>query len=488
MVFSIVLVVRMSSCVDPIADSTTTSLDSPSPSATHVNSASSTTADKSTQRGLPVDVVDGTGVTSSLGSTPSPLTAHSENHSPPVIPARTSSNSPVPSSNVSPLSGPTVIDASTFQPDSKANGKPGSRSGSIASSRRLRKARSSSNANTQGRGIEGIPTETIAGKSKKRGVPKFLSILKCCSFHENANKAETSEKVVPADQVKVMRQTRENQTAPVIKPNASAENSSAEETKEVDGGNTGGPPYSAHTPAAQSKAMSQPAHNGPPAEKVELQNDPGSNLNEKQDFRNPVAQDEPPPALLASHAGTARDDPAAPVHPSGPIAANDREGVASSQAYTSDTMAAQEAIGKDPAPQRGTGDTDVIMGEASPTAPLPGEQSKSPEVRSEGQLPISLPPPPPRAPQNQAAVGVGRSQPNAAAPSERPTWLLPPLQPRFQGKKCLVLDLDETLVHSSFKVCSQKCATYAASNVDRRCTKLISQSRLRSRVSITTCT
>lgn len=37
---------------------------------------------------------------------------------------------------------------------------------------------------------------------------------------------------------------------------------------------------------------------------------------------------------------------------------------------------------------------------------------------------------------------------------ERQQWLLPPLAPRFEGKKCLVLDLDETLVHSSFKVCS----------------------------------
>lgn len=33
-------------------------------------------------------------------------------------------------------------------------------------------------------------------------------------------------------------------------------------------------------------------------------------------------------------------------------------------------------------------------------------------------------------------------------------WLLPPIAPRFEGKKCLVLDLDETLVHSSFKVLS----------------------------------
>lgn len=39
-----------------------------------------------------------------------------------------------------------------------------------------------------------------------------------------------------------------------------------------------------------------------------------------------------------------------------------------------------------------------------------------------------------------------------AAGKDRQQWLLPPLRPEFEGKKCLVLDLDETLVHSSFKV------------------------------------
>ena len=46
---------------------------------------------------------------------------------------------------------------------------------------------------------------------------------------------------------------------------------------------------------------------------------------------------------------------------------------------------------------------------------------------------------------------------------ERQQWLLPPLAPRFEGKKCLVLDLDETLVHSSFKVCGPVFAVKVSS-------------------------
>ncbi|KAG1470574.1 hypothetical protein G6F56_002607 [Rhizopus delemar] len=38
------------------------------------------------------------------------------------------------------------------------------------------------------------------------------------------------------------------------------------------------------------------------------------------------------------------------------------------------------------------------------------------------------------------------------AESENSVWLLPPLSIEDQEKKCLVLDLDETLVHSSFKM------------------------------------
>lgn len=40
---------------------------------------------------------------------------------------------------------------------------------------------------------------------------------------------------------------------------------------------------------------------------------------------------------------------------------------------------------------------------------------------------------------------------NGGGDAAQPQYLLPPLAPSQKGMKCLVLDLDETLVHSSFK-------------------------------------
>lgn len=67
-----------------------------------------------------------------------------------------------------------------------------------------------------------------------------------------------------------------------------------------------------------------------------------------------------------------------------------------------------------------------------------------------------LPPPPPLpAPESGKDSTNAQQESTTADPvEEKQQWLLPPIEPRFHGKKCLVLDLDETLVHSSFKVCS----------------------------------
>jgi RNA polymerase II subunit A small phosphatase-like protein len=65
---------------------------------------------------------------------------------------------------------------------------------------------------------------------------------------------------------------------------------------------------------------------------------------------------------------------------------------------------------------------------------------------------VDLPPPPPLE-QRQDVVQKQTSEMSEA--SELQKYLLGPIAPRFKGKKCLVLDLDETLVHSSFKVCAR---------------------------------
>lgn len=93
-----------------------------------------------------------------------------------------------------------------------------------------------------------------------------------------------------------------------------------------------------------------------------------------------------------------------------------------------------------------SGDEDVSMPDASPEAPqaVPvAPQSDEPQQRT-------IPPPPPGpGPAAVAPLPVFEPGPDA---QDAQKWLLPPVALEHKGRKCLVLDLDETLVHSSFKV------------------------------------
>jgi RNA polymerase II subunit A small phosphatase-like protein len=144
-----------------------------------------------------------------------------------------------------------------------------------------------------------------------------------------------------------------------------------------------------------------------------------------------------------SHPVTARDQllPAAPQE-SGPSPTSVTAVVAQVPARTSLTRV---TTGPD-----STGNQENAEGDAriENTDPLPDEKEASPDAaprREEVAKPVLPPPPPvPQAAPSQEAV------PETSDAKQQ--WLLPPIAPRFKGKKCLVLDLDETLVHSSFKV------------------------------------
>ncbi|KFH46413.1 Phosphatase-like protein [Hapsidospora chrysogenum ATCC 11550] len=61
-------------------------------------------------------------------------------------------------------------------------------------------------------------------------------------------------------------------------------------------------------------------------------------------------------------------------------------------------------------------------------------------------------PPPPPVPNTTAQVTLAEAGPSGEDVQKA---LLPPIAPEHKGRKCLVLDLDETLVHSSFKILHQ---------------------------------
>lgn len=83
--------------------------------------------------------------------------------------------------------------------------------------------------------------------------------------------------------------------------------------------------------------------------------------------------------------------------------------------------------------------TDQLTNENGPAADVTTRREEIPKS-------VVLPQPPPLPPT------LPTEEPVPETAEGKQQWLLPPIAPRFKGKKCLVLDLDETLVHSSFKV------------------------------------
>ncbi|PPJ55518.1 hypothetical protein CBER1_07061 [Cercospora berteroae] len=74
------------------------------------------------------------------------------------------------------------------------------------------------------------------------------------------------------------------------------------------------------------------------------------------------------------------------------------------------------------------------------------------EETSTAQPTTGLPPPPGPPPGTNEKSNETSM---VSTPEGTSKWLLPPTRPEHKGRKCLVLDLDETLVHSSFKILHQ---------------------------------
>lgn len=418
------------------------------------------------------------GLNSEFETNSAPQVAQPENQLVPAIPVRSSSNSKSASSTSPPKSGQAaVVQTETSQPDFKVNARAGSRSGSVASSKQSRKATgippTVSNNNTSVANIPSPPINEKEKKPKKRAVSRFLHFLNCCGSSDNATGDSHTQPV--STKPKGLPQMRGRQPASVLKPTPSAADSSTGESKEATDENIGGPAYLEHTPAlkptmhnprsnetlssektdyTEKTAKTEHTEFSEKTDKTVQQENTANSLAEKEDLAESGSRNQPLPALQAAKSPTAYTEESEQIKSVIPITYSSPEVADPSRApLTIEKIADKDmAWDHDRSPEQENKDGDVLMTDAPPIAPAAEGGSKDAENRDETQAHVNLPPPPPRNGQDRAG-GIGRAPSNAAAPNERQQYLLPPLQPRFKGKKCLVLDLDETLVHSSFKVC-----------------------------------
>lgn len=317
--------------------------------------------------------------------------------------------------------------------------------GSVVGNEFFAQAQSSEPLNTGNTTTTTASTAVSRPERKKRGaVSKLLAKLNCCGAPEDATGIDLDDHAPPARKTSKLQSATGRQTTPVKKPDTSAAESSTTESKEM--AEIGGPPYSTLKSAGEPRIQEQPNSNTPKNM---------TNNNRSADGAVELRNAPPIP--------TDNTNQSIPVQSELPSSEGPRE--ASQQSHLqpqgasvvveppTPTMPSQKSPTDDRTPLQEKMDSDVEMQDAPPEEPSAVEPQKGGE-RSDPEVVPQLPPPPPLAPRtNPSPPGHERNLTSTSnAPNEQQKWLLPPIRDDFKGKKCLVLDLDETLVHSSFKV------------------------------------
>ena len=354
----------------------------------------------------------------------------------PSAPQRSSSHSKLSSATTTSMPDSSATDpASVLKKGSKGSLKPKSRSGSVASSSSKKAA---GPADTQHRGEAEV-------KSRRRG--GFLSFLNCCSAPEDANEVELGEQAVPAKKAKVLQQKSKRQAIPLVNTTSNAGEAGKSESKKTAEDSIGGPEYSELRSAAKPKMITRSSKDKVPLDTGAATSGVAVKMAETPEQSPPTVPRDPPLPPLPPSTKESQQEPERrePSQPKTATAAVEPPQIMALE----ESVAVQGTTINDRTPTQEAQDSDVAMPDAPPL-PTAREISSQSETKDLAQTQIALPPPPPHPPRN----GQDRPVPSTsnATPNERQQWLLPPLQPQLQGRKCLVLDLDETLVHSSFKV------------------------------------
>jgi RNA polymerase II subunit A small phosphatase-like protein len=314
------------------------------------------------------------------------------------------------------------------------------RDGSLASKRSNLEQKAPSATTTRGPNTSILASGTRPEK-KSRG---FFSFLNCCSPHQDEDNINLDEQTIPVRPNSNVNAIQTKQGLPSTTPDASAAESSMTDSQDVANEKIGGTPYSDLKVSGQPTTQTQPQVAIQPATPVVTTSE-GEMLNTGDGSKD------------TSYALAALNNP---TQQAASVSTNAEKDSSQSSLPTGQALAAAGTVPTNSDPtnpiddrsiEQEKADSDIEMSDASVADSTATDISDSKAVgvaRSEATPP--LPPPPPR---RQESSSTNDAASRALTTGNGQKWLLPPIRPEFIGKKCLVLDLDETLVHSSFKVC-----------------------------------
>lgn len=360
------------------------------------------------------------------------------------VPSRISSQPKADASNSPPLTGATATD------ESSSTGR-GSKRSILG---RKKNAKSDPKPAVEGEKTSPTKSEKAApaqidgatGVQKKRP-SRFLSFLNCCGGTGGRNGVDPDDVSVPpkksastatpekvnSEQEKAAVGTSANATATVQVKDVADEKQAMKD--EISNQNPPNPPDK------KQKTDSRPllGRRESSRDKTAL-----ATKATNSDSTNPSStKDNPPPATNATN-----NTPI--VAPLSVHTHNNPQ--SSSQTPTSSTAQDEQTQRSEWASEVTKLDSDADMSDATADETEAVEHNTADTTLPKVEASNSGLPPPPPLDQRQTQVGV---PPVPGTSQDKQIWLLPPIKPQHEGRKCLVLDLDETLVHSSFKILNQ---------------------------------